>query len=282
MTLGMPWLPEIWTNDQVLGFFRYMWSKWLQKSGVNSETSPQHGPAPPAAVAAASKIAFSTLGPNAATMFRTEDHNKPLKEGAPVEPVESAFLERTDSGTFSTPSSIVLSELDISEMDVWESRYPITDSTVSMTTNSTKNLLKDLQTRNLNARWLRHHFRSLSDIGRLPFHNADLWQLHQYFFSPPFHEADEHVVNASDLPSDVTSDLLPRSNEETFKRGHLALLTTFSDALTEHNDSSSTHGTKRTTPVNADQRDTGPAAKKAKNVKPRIEYYPRVMVRNEK
>lgn len=278
MTLGMPWLPEIWTNDQVLGFFRYMWQNWLQKSSTNNETSPQRGPAPPAAVAAASKIAFSTLGPDAPTMFRTEDHNKPLKEGAPVEPAESAFLERTDSGTFSAPTSIVSVEMEISEINDWESRPPRVDYKVSTSTNVTNSLLNDPERRNLNVRWLRHHFRSLSDVGRLPFHNADLWQLHQYFFSPPFHGSDESVVEASDSPSNDTSLLPLRPNEVTFSQEHLALLMTFADALTGHSDIMSVHGTKRATPVDTDQRDVGPATKRAKSVKPRIEYFPRVMV----
>jgi hypothetical protein len=277
MTLGMPWLPETWTNDQVLGFFSYMWQKWLQKSSSNSEENPQRGPAPPAAVAAASKIAFSSLGPNAANMFRTEDHNKPLKEGAPVEPAESSFLERTDSGTLSAPSSIDSIKMEISEIDLWASKSSRSDDTVSSLNHATKNLLNDPERRNLNVRWLRHHFRSLSDIGRLPFHNADLWHLHQYFFSPPFQRSDEPESATSDLPSNVASALPSYSNKDTFQPEHLALLTTFADALTGHPDTS--HGTKRTTPVDSDHREKGPVAKKAKNVMPRIEYYPRVMVR---
>ena len=282
MTLGMPWLPEIWSNDQVLGFFHYMWQNWLQKSSTNNEANPQRGPAPPAAVAAASKIAFSTLGPDAVAMFRTEDHNKPLKEGAPVEPAESAFLERTDSGTLSTPSSIVSVETEISEIDLWASRSSRTDSAVSLSTNAIKSLLNDPERRNLNVRWLRHHFRSLSDVGRLPFHNADLWQLHQYFFSPPFHGSDELMTVTSDPLNNAASVVPFRSNEETFRPEHLALLMTFADAVAGHSDSSSVHGMKRTSPVDSDQREIGPAKKRAKSVQPRIEYYPRVMVRDER
>ena len=281
MTLGMPWLPETWTNDQLLGFFHYMWQIWLQKSSSNTEANLQRGPAPPAAVAAASKIAFSSLGPDAATMFRTEDHNKPLKEGAPVEPAESAFLERTDSGTLSAPSSMVSIEKEISEIDLWASKSSVSNNTVSSSRAATRILLNDPERRKLNVRWLRHHFRSLSDIGRLPVHNADLWQLHQYFFSPPFHDTDENVGARSDAPSNVASDLPLHSKEDTFRPENLALLMTFTDALTDDFDTTSAQGTKRATPVDADQRENGPATKKAKSVKPRIAYYPRVMVRDE-
>jgi hypothetical protein len=281
MTLGMPWLPETWTNDQVLGFFHYMWQKWLQKSSGNNETTPQRGPASPAAVAAASKIAFSSLGPDAATKFRTEDHNKPLKEGAPVEPAESAFLERTDSGTLSAPSSMNSIKTKVSEIDLWTSKSSTADESVSSLNQATQNILNDPERRNRNVRWLRHHFRSLSDIGRLPLNNADLWHLHQYFFSPPFHGSDEPEGSTNDPQSNVVAVLPASSNEETFKPEHLALLMTFADALTGHYDISSVHGTKRMTPVDIDQREIGPASKKAKSVKPRIEYYPRVMVRDE-
>ena len=53
----MPNLPEQWSNDQVLGFFRLMWQQWLLKSGRGVAPSQDddsiRGPAPPAAVAAA-------------------------------------------------------------------------------------------------------------------------------------------------------------------------------------------------------------------------------------
>jgi hypothetical protein len=58
MTLGMPWLPESCSNDQVLEFLCFMWRQWLLKfarSNVECNDVPR-GPAPPADVVAASTL----------------------------------------------------------------------------------------------------------------------------------------------------------------------------------------------------------------------------------
>jgi hypothetical protein len=276
MTLGMPWLPEIWTNDQVLGFFRFMWQKWLKKSS-NNDT--QRGPAPPAAVAAASKIAFSSLGPDAVNMLRTEDHNRHIREGAPVEPASSSFLERADSGTISVPVSSISVEMEIAESDNNERKPTVTANTVSVSTQhySSRSLLEDPERRSLNVRWLRHHFRYLSDVGRLPFHNADLWQLHQYYFSPPFQKSDTSV-KSKDSSENLTSTLVPTNDAQRLSQENMALYQTFADALSGVNDDPSPHGMKRTSPLDSNRGESGPAHKKSKNVMKRIEYYPRIMV----
>lgn len=54
--------------------------------------------------------------------------------------------------------------------------------------------LENPERRNRNLQWLRQHFRSLGEVGRLPFSNADLWQLHQYYFSPPVSATEESSI----------------------------------------------------------------------------------------
>jgi hypothetical protein len=277
MTLGMPWLPEIWTNDQVLSFFRFMWQKWLQKSSNNDI---QRGPAPPAAVAAASKIAFSSLGPNAVNMLRTEDHRKPIREGAPVEPASSAFLERTDSGTISVPVSSVSVEMDIAESAMNESTSTSAANIVSVSSqhDTNRSLLEDPERRNFNVRWLRHHFRYLSDVGRLPFHNADLWQLHQYYFSPPAQTSGASSSESKDPSENVNTTIVTSNDTHNLSPENSALYQTFADAFSGVHEDILSHGMKRTSPLDSNPGESGPVYKKAKNVKKRIEYYPRIMV----
>jgi hypothetical protein len=278
MTLGMPWLPEGWTNNQTLGFFRYMWHNWLQRTTASNH--PQPGPAPPAAVAAASKIAFSSLGPDALTMFRREDHDKPINEGAPVEPTGSAFLELTESGTLAIPSEIFSFETDNSEVAEMKAVSKLDVNRISTPAQevTAKNLLNDPERRNLNVRWLRHHFRSLRDVGQLPFHNADMWKLHQYFFSPPYHQSNSSMVETVDQSETERIKPLHHNDEQIFLPEHVNLLKSFAHSVPGTYDDSSHHGTKRATAYSSDHKGTGPASKKAKKIMSRIEYFPRIMV----
>lgn len=211
-TLGIPNLPELWSNDQVLGFFRLMWQQWLLKCGrgvaPSLDDEAVRGPAPPAAVASAAKITLSSLAlgtaasVGAAYVLQTEDHNRPVTEGPPVEPMGSALLERTDSGTMRVPpipdavvESVVVSAAihgspimnagGLGGEALGAATSPIAASSPP-TQQQQGQSLDNPERRRRNLQWLRQHFRSLGEIGRLPFCNADLWQLHQYYFSPPF------------------------------------------------------------------------------------------------
>lgn len=279
----MPRLPENWSNDQVLGFFRLMWQQWLLKSR-NGRTAVEsveaRGPAPPAAVAAAAKIAFSALGTKPEELFQTEPHEKPLAEQAPVEPAGAALLERTNSGTLSVPLFTVSSEIGIGDFVDGESKVAAkANQAVTPRLSTVRCPLENPERRERNLQWLRLHFRALSDVGRLPFHNADLWQLHQYYFSPPSFQSSEE----SSPPGDGAA----RAPPPTPALGSQSLMNTdgavtFESLLGEAliaagATSTSEHSHKRPSAQWPDG-DDGPAAKKAKSLKPRIAYYPRIMV----
>ena len=283
MTLGIPRLPENWSNDQVLGFFRLMWQQWLLKSrnGRSGEhVEEARGPAPPAAVAAAAKIAFSALGNRPELFFQTEPHERPLTEQAPVEPAGSALLERTSSGTLSVPMFTVSSEIGIDDFVDGESKVAaLTNRSPTPTVPKVRSSIENPERRNQNLQWLRLHFRALSDVGRLPFHNADLWQLHQYYFSPPSYQTDDDTSPRSD---DVPSRAPPPTPSLGLRQytGH-GSAQTFQSLLGEALVAagvvlSSEQSHKRPSSYGVGEQ---PAAKKAKNLKPRIAYYPRIMVR---
>lgn len=288
----MPNLPDKWSNDQVLGFFRLMWQQWLLKSargGAEVDSVAFKGPAPPAAVAAAAKIALTALGTNPDTLCQTEEYEKPLSDGAPVDPGGSSLLERTDSGTMRCPSfadQTPLIDLD----DLVDTEHKGGDASAGATNVSTvRGALENPERRNRNLQWLRLHFRSLNEVGRLPFNNADLWQLHQYYFSPPFNpNADAEKTGAeSDMePDEQPSECAlappptPALGAKTTCLGRAVSFQTLGDAFAASGmmpASQSNH--KRRSDAGMDEKD-GPASKRAKSLsKPRIAYYPRVMVR---
>jgi hypothetical protein len=297
MTLGMPWLPEEWSNAQVLGFFRLMWQQWLLKARQGNDSmdgdDEVRGPAPPAAVAAAAKIAFSGLGQEKKELFQTEVHEKPVAERAPVEPAGAALLERTNSGTMRVPMFTIDSETRITDFVDGESKVAAaTNSSPSPNLPTVRGPLENPERRNRNLQWLRLHFRALSDVGRLPFHSADLWQLHQYFFSPPFAKTEEEETPASEHTQpekSVSSPEVVRAPPPT--PAIAANVPSYQDravsfqALGEALKASSAFSSL--VPLNTHKRssgmleEVGHVAKKAKNLKPRIAYYPRIRAKIE-
>ena len=286
MTLGLPRLPESWSNDQVLGFIRFMWQQWLLKSGRGTAPADdgERGPAPPAAVAAAAKIAFSALGSSPTELFQTELHEKPLAEQPPVDKAAVALLERSESGTMHVP---VFSETegDLSEWTDISSRPARTSSLIQTSASTVRSPLENPERRNRNLHWLRLHFRSLGDIGRLPFNNADLWQLHQYYFSPPYPIAGETENSNNGEIGKLDSNNTPMTDTPVpppapVPENALGVSRAISfQALGDAFALSGCHNNKRPPDDDSSSEDAKPAAKRAKNLKPRIAYYPRIMVR---
>lgn len=284
MTLGLPRLPN-WSNVQVLGFIRLMWQQWLLKScnGRTQQIQEIRGPAPPAAVASAAKICFSSLGVTPEKMFQTETHDLPFAEGPPVDPAKTALLERSPSGTLKVPA---FSPDNAGELHEWVEE-DITQSTDTDHSRAalTVSHLEDPVCRNKNLKWLRTHFRSLSEVGRLPFNNADLWQLHQYYFSPPAVEADEppaepkaeRAPSSNDVPVPENSPVQgqkPINRAVSFTALGAALTQTNTSSLNDHK-----RGTDAIEEQHTSESDAEPMTKRAKSSKPRIAFYPRVMAK---
>lgn len=251
------------------------------------------GPAPPSAVAAAAKIAFSSLGTATSDLFETEEHEKRPAEQPPVDKPGVALLERSVSGTMCVPAFHDSAEGDFSEWTL-DKDTPIHESTAYPSSpSSVRSALEDPERRNRNLQWLRLHFRSLGDIGRLPFNNADLWQLHQYYFSPPYPTANE-TTNQDEEEEDVPVDdknskmidgkVPPPSPAVETNNSPLVTRTvsfqTLGDAFAASDIVAQASNHKRR-PDEENTEDSKPAAKRAKNLKSRIGYYPRIMVRRQ-
>lgn len=287
MTLGMPRLPETWSNEQVLGFVRLMWQQWLFKSGRGNPqdiNSVAKGPAPPAAVAAAAKIAFTALGTDPEQMFFSEEHHRPVAEAPPVDPARSALMERTNSGTLRSPDLVEASEGVLHEW--FEGDKHAHSGATGGSSALIRSPLEDPEKRNRNLQWLRSHFRSLSQIGRLPFNHADLWQLHQYYFSPPLANTDDEDGDDSDGTGNsepgsksVSPAAQPTNGSEGGKMGRTVSFRSLNNASALSNSlSNHAHPDHKRTHDDMEEAQE-PVCKKAKSLKPRVAFYPRIMVR---
>jgi Ran GTPase-activating protein (RanGAP) involved in mRNA processing and transport len=285
VTLGVPRLPEVWSNDQVLGFFRLMWRQWAIKAGrgnVGKGDIPR-GPAPPAAVAAAAKVAFASLGTALQTLFQTEMYEKPISERPSVDPSDTALLERSLSGTLEIPKCSFVNEDELSEWEGGKSKMDGTDTLPSSAhTLSVQETYENSERRSRNLRWLRLHFRSLSEVGRIPFNNAELWHLHQYYFSPPnvvLHDCDglHHEVTSTPARG-MAAPSTPNQQPSAPGMGRAISFQSLGNAFSVSRSLSHAGGHKRRSEKQC-QSEEQPALKRPKNSKPRIAYYPRIMTK---
>ncbi|CAB9502975.1 Ribonuclease inhibitor [Seminavis robusta] len=204
-TLGMPQVPEDWNNEKVLGFVRLMWRNWGKKRGPadQGEAEEAKGPAPPAAVAAAAKIALASLGSDPSAELYVEPrkietyNDVENSDVSPLVPSNAALIERTFSGRCLVAS---VSDTEGGDqngfLEAWSESSAFgrpANVSYAVTGASYHDApLDNPEQRNRNLRWLRTHFRPLIDVGKLPFNNADMWQLHQYYFSPPYYGDDDN------------------------------------------------------------------------------------------
>lgn len=254
-----------------------MWKQWLLKSGRGTIVHDIRGPAPPAAVATASKLAFASLGAHTEGLFITDDSEKANSERLPVDPASLSFMERTKSGNIQVPSFAVPIGEELSEWAEVGSKPASAEKAVPAShAASTHGLLNNPGKRNKYLHWLREHFVALTDIGRLPFNDADLWQLHQHYFSPPsqFTAHDDESIHTppGDPPTPVNQ--APPSTpklQPTSALGRSISFQSLGSALA----ASAAGGHKRRFML-ADE----PPPKRVKAPKQRIAYYPRLMVRS--
>jgi hypothetical protein len=316
-TLGVPQLPEGWGNDRVLTFMRFMWAHWRSQEPNSQANGDSRGPAPPSTVAASAKKAFVSLSETeeAKLLFQAE-LNEP--EASPVLPADAAILVRSVSGqNLQIPSwddalkSIHDNALFNGDDDGdWSSE---TGDSLDHTsyTDSTSGLLNNIQSvnperRNKNLLWLRKHYQSLNEVGGLVFNNADLWQLHQYFFSPVYNSSEDGDGSVKDDPdtsdkeeseppsgpSDSASETTnappppsekinappptPVASSKHSNLGRAISFQTLGDAVAAAAVGINSSGPNKRRSLEETPAGQEPCAKRAKNLIPRIAYYPRI------
>ena len=306
-TLGVPQLPEDWGNDRVLTFMRFMWAHWRSQdpdSQANGD-APQgdsRGPAPPSTVATSAKKAFLSLSESEDAKLRFQaELIEP--EASPVLPVEAAILVRSVSGQNLQIPSWDDALKSIHNNGLFDGDWSSDTDSLDCTSYaySSQGSLNDIQNisperRNKNLLWLRQHFQSLNEVGGLVFNNADLWQLHQYFFSPVYNSSDDGDASVKDdldtsdkeeneppsPPSDSASETTnappptPVIPSKRSKLGRAISFQTLGAAVAAAAVGINSSGPNKRRSDEETPTGQEPCAKRAKNLKSRIAYYPRI------
>jgi len=289
-TLGLPQVPEDWGNERVLSFVRFM---WLHSNVQVDAPSSSRGPAPPSAVAASGKKAFAALSASDSCKLQFQQvHAAAQVEDSPMIAPDTAILVRSESGQ---NLQIPAWGDGLEEDDSWSGSESFDRSSVSESIHSMNRtnsaVTMNPERRNKNLQWLRSHFQSLTEVGNLVFNNADLWQLHQYFFSPAYTITEELEPGSVDSPNEsevgerkkaITAS--PDSSPSTNHCGKKTAVNGVGPSERNENaesssgsdvDDSTTRRNKRGSLEEA-LKDAEPCAKRAKNLKPRIAYFPRI------
>lgn len=276
----------------------------------SSSADEQNGPAAPATVVRAAKQGLTLIGNDLDSSLHTEPYEREISETSPVVPANATMLERTMSGTIRVPP-LVESHRDLVEEMSVPSEAVSSDS--SSTQTQSVGVMLDPMRKNRNLEWLRAHFRSLNEVSHLPFNSADLWQLHQYFFSPVLPPMDCYSDSppTSDFP--LTSDAFSSAEDMTDSSSHrnasprrsrtpqstpirtpIQIGATLRAGLDRNisfrmldeavhsagraTNVDSIHSKRRSTYSDVEEEESEHASKRARNNKPRIAYYPRIRV----
>ena len=160
---------------------------------------PKVGPADPDMVVSAAKAAFATLGENGALLLREKADQ--CDGGCPLASDDAIMLERTLSGAIRVPKEgggdegppgVLSSDgrngsaeyISNHLMEESHSGGDGDDDSSTMFSRGCSEHAPDPVKRKSVSEWLGVYLGSLNETAQLPFSDADLWQLHQHFFSP--------------------------------------------------------------------------------------------------
>mmetsp|Transcript_14323 Transcript_14323/g.33341 ORF Transcript_14323/g.33341 Transcript_14323/m.33341 type:complete len:947 (+) Transcript_14323:262-3102(+) len=311
MTLGLPQLPEEWGNDRVLSFVRFMWKHWkaTKKVEPTKKIDTSRGPEPPTVVAASAKRAFGSLSRSEESRiaFQNELQNQ-IDDNPLISPDATILIQSLTGKNLQVPSSDERIK-DIppppdpeNVQDSWSSEMESLDqSSYTGSSVSSKNVaaIEYERRRSRNVAWLRSHLQTLNDISNLAFDDADLWQLHQYFFSPAYNADDTFDENADSEMADGDSNqneqmhkgklnaetlaclpsVVARSEAGKVNMGRARSYRSLGDANLESN--VPIHRPNKRSSLGEELNFDQGNAKRAKSSKKRIAYYPRVKERLE-
>jgi hypothetical protein len=307
-SLGFPSEVENWANDRTLSFIRNMWTLCYAnlKDDTNDSTGEAKSPSSRGAHSRLNEIADAKLvvevAKEAFVRFRDATHAD-LKSGqgacspklfqCPVLPANETIVEVTEQGILKQPSSFNLELLF--DREGWQpQRQELSDDAKS---NDTPEIMTPpLSPRMTGCQcWLAKHAFELEQLARLPFDAEELARLRKHYFSPIY------VSFATSIGEEATGTKLQQSSAKSFsslafqKMSSSALLrrkTSFrhlADAMDAYSlsdgcsDKSSVSLLSRSrsyadTGLSSSENNKQTAAKRPRNGRLRISFYPRIEV----
>jgi len=158
--------------------------------GLQPDMSQKMEPADPKTVVIAAKAALAYIGNMGDSVLSTESYQRETDQTSPLVPANATMLEKTSSGAVRVPSFSQLtangdipSVVESSSQTQRKISQPVgTWGHVSPDGSALGNILDPVRKQKI-TEWIRTHFRSVKEVGQLPFNSNDLAQLQIYFYS---------------------------------------------------------------------------------------------------
>ena len=204
VSLGFPYPISHWTNDQVLNFVHSMWDQYGEDAMTTSQeekvvdplhflpsrngetSSPQQAPLDPLVVVDVAKKAFNSLVENGVDVFTR-------RPGHPNEPSIASPISH---------SIIVVEDTDgVMNQPLFPGER--VDSFVAPPQPSNSNNAQpDPARKKRIVEWLCKNIQHLKKIAQMPFSSAELWRLHQHYFTPVVNESGGSVAPSPNPSAD--------------------------------------------------------------------------------
>ena len=156
-----------------------------QSAPCSVGTRPRTGPSDPTTVVDAAKSAFEQIESFGGESFLTRLFRRDVSNQSPLAPTDAILLERTPLGDVRIPPVDNFSPLSFSfEINGVGGNCRNNSKPPKALPENPNIHLIDRRKSKHNLEWLRIHTEALRSLAQQQFDNADLFKLHQYFFSP--------------------------------------------------------------------------------------------------
>jgi len=207
VTLGFPPALEHWNNNQILNFIQLMWERSREDVAGSEESTldPLHflplnpgetrlerpTPLDPALVVELAKKAFDSLIEEGVDIFsRRSDNPNEASLTSPIAGDNIMVESPNEADDNATESSL-------------ERKNAVTARSFVAPPEAVKNTLPDPTRKKRVVEWLCSNIQQLNRIAQQPFSSAELWRLHQHFFTPVVNESGGSVMTSPNPSADA-------------------------------------------------------------------------------
>ena len=219
VSLGFPPVLGHYTNEQVLNFLHTMWEKFGNSVGDSdmpseeeqsldplhflpgNDTSSRFPPLPASTVLEVAKKAFDSLVQEGHDVFSRRPGHPQENSLASSSPFfrNRTFVMEPSNGMDDEPNQQHQDEDETSFSSVEPNSIPSSNARSFVaapemsTTSTTEDSLPDPERKKRVVEWLCNNIKNLNKLAHQPFSSAELWRLHQHYFTPVVNESGGSV-----------------------------------------------------------------------------------------
>ena len=216
VTLGFPPALEHWTNDQIFNFIHLMWDRCgveLAASEEEKNMDPLHflddpmtddvghdcrmsiksTPLEASVVVEVAKKTFAALVDDGVDVFTRRSRENDL--ASPIATDDRIVVEMNAVATVAMETMYEGEELVLENTSVSRPEPMPTCKTPSFVAppEAVKPTVPDASRKKRIVEWLCSHIQHLNKLAQVPFSSADLWRLHQHYFTPVVNESGGQI-----------------------------------------------------------------------------------------